>query len=156
MVMKLLPELFKLCEAKLHGTRLSYVEMIADRFGDSETTKYVTSGAELQQLKTMWDAAAVRGARSKKQKEAVQNANRVFDEALANSELSGIHAAFELFGQSWKQVQASVMKTGSWSEEFEDGAIAISAKGPKHAAQLAKVEFMKAFDQDEDDDEDWY
>jgi len=156
MVMKMLTELSKLCEAKLHGTRLSYVETIDDRFGDADTKKYVTTGAELQQLKALWNAATVRGARSKKQKEAVKNADIAFGAALDNSGLAGMHAEFELFGQSWNKMQASVQRTGSWSQEFEEGGMAVSAKGPKHAAQLAKAEFMKAFDSGDDDDEDWY
>lgn len=128
----------QILEAKTAGgvSRLAYVQMIDDRYGTPITTKYVTSAQELEQLKKLYD-----------------NDKAAFED----SSLGDIYGAWEVFDDQWNDLKKSITKSGSWSTEFEDGSIAISAKGPKHAAQLAKIEFMKAFDQgEEDDDEDWY
>lgn len=129
-------KLTQLQEAKTQSAKLAYVEMIDDRFGDAVTKKAITSTTELEMLHKAADRDD-------------------FDEILKKSELGDVFAVSEVLHYSWDEMKKSVQQTGSWSTEFEDGSVALSAKGPKHAKQLAHMEFVKAFDQDEDD-EDWF
>lgn len=129
----------QLLEAKTGPTRLAYVEMIDDGSGQSMTYKYVTSVQELDYLHKMW-----------------KKDRNEFGFAIDETDLEDIRGGYEVFEEQWNKLKRSIQQTGSWATEFEDGAIGISARGPKHARQIAHVEFMKAFDQEEDDDEDWY
>ena len=53
----------------------------------------------------------------------------------------------------WDSIKEELMKQGYWSGETEEGSAAFSAKGPKHALQLAKAAFVQL--PDDDDEEDW-
>lgn len=120
------------------GAKLAYVEMIDDRFGDAITKKAVTSTTDLEMLYKAKDRDD-------------------FDDILDKNGLGNLWGMSEVLHYSWKEMKKSVQQTGSWSTEFEDGSVALSAKGPKHAKQLANMEFVKAFAQDDDgDDEDWF
>ena len=134
-------KLSQLQEAKLAGTKISYVEMVDDGFGSGTLRKYVTTTAEMEQI----HQAFAKKKRTKGEEDFIDN-----------SSLGNALGLYEPFEYKWKEMKKAIQKTGSWSTEFDDGGIGISAKGPKHAAQLAKEEFMKAFAGEDDEDEDWY
>jgi len=134
-------KLKQILEAKLAGTKLAYAEMVDDGFGSGTMNKYVTNTAEMDQL--------IKAFAGK------DRASEDFIEKGGHG-LEGAWGLYEPFGNKWKEMKKAIQKTGSWSTEFDDGGIGISAKGPKHAAKLAKEEFMKVFGGEDGDEEDWY
>ena len=124
--MKLLKQLF---EAKIaNEQRFAYVELIEDRMGDVLVRKGIVTAARLQAMATDDDAL-----------------DQFADEF--NTFMIGA-----VLSDHWKDIQRDLKKQGYWSDMTEEGSAAFSAKGPKHAKQLAKAAFVQDYDED---DEDW-
>ena len=73
---------------------------------------------------------------------------------FAEQQNPSLRHAFEiLLDHNVSNMMTSVSKTGKWVGNFEEEVIGVSAKGPKHAKQLA-VNAWSNFDDDEEDD--WF
>ena len=64
-----------------------------------------------------------------------------------------IFSPSEVMFTGWKEIRASIQKTGEASGVWEEGTFGISAKGMKRAKQLAALAYHATSD---DDEEDWY
>lgn len=117
-------------EAKLASQqKFAYCEIIEDRMGDVSRSKAIVTADRLHAIATDDDA--------------LDDFTNEFGTWLLGGVLS----------DHWDNIQRDLQKQGYWSDEVEEGAAAFSAKGPKHATQLAKAAFTRI--DDDDEEEDW-
>ena len=119
----------------LHEARLAtqqkfaYVELLEDRMGDTSAQRAVIPGDVLRRIATD-------------------------DEAFEDwAEGQQVYMLGGVLQDYWDSIKEDLSKQGYWSGEIEEGSAAFSAKGPKHAMQLAKAAFVQL--PDDDDEEDW-